>query len=253
MLLKALEKKREQGEPVPKDEQRYLENRSDQALFSSRWQDRNFGIKLTGLIRYQKRLPFLLDCITDRTPAPLFHRLLGGDFLQVGFIRRNALQAVWRIGVAGPSVRTALVTALQDPYFEVRSWAARAVSRLLDGIGQDAEIEKHLRRNLKDRWFEVLVFTLDPLGRLSSDPDILTDIVPLLEHKNWKVQEATLRCYARLLDRGVIEISEEVEQRMRRIPMKGLDFFPQFPLETTWASFQDKRSHPQDDDPDLEP
>lgn len=253
VLLKVLEDRWRHGKPIPEDEQRYLENRIDQALLSKRWQERNLGIKLAGLTHYRKRLPFLLGCITDRTPAPLGHRLLGGDFLQVGFIRRNALQAVWRIGIVDHSVRQAILTALDDPYFEVRSWAARAVSRLLDGIGRDAEMEKRLRKNLRDRWFEVVAFTLDPLGELSTDPDIVKDLTPLLENKNWKVQEATVRCLVRLLERGIIEISEDLEQRMRRIPMKGLDFFPLFPLEKAWASFQHRRFQARDSNPELEP
>ena len=54
----------------------------------------NLGVKFVGLIRYRKEIPTLLSWIMDRTPAPRRQRLLGGDFLQVGFIRRNALQAL---------------------------------------------------------------------------------------------------------------------------------------------------------------
>ena len=245
-LLSFLDKKWRQKEEIPEEDRKYLESKIDHLLCSPGWEQRNLGVKLSGLIRYHQRLPFLLHCISDRTPAAWFHRLLGGDFREVGFIRRNALQAVWRISVYDAGVREALIKALSDPYFEVRSWAGRAVSRLSDAIVQDREIETLLRRNMKDRWFEVVVFSLEPLGKISHDPELLSELLPLLEHKNWKVQEAVVRCLMQLLDRNVIRLPEEVVKRMRKIPMKGLDFSPQFPLEKTWESFQHQRSKPLD-------
>ncbi len=92
---------------------------------------------------------------------------------------------------------------MSDPYYEVRSWAARGVDRLSSSIGEDAELVRLLRRNLEDRWFEVVVSSLRALGRITKDPTILTDLVPLLAHKNWKVQQATVRCLMRLMQTDV--------------------------------------------------
>jgi hypothetical protein len=127
---------------------------------------------------------------------------------------------------------------LNDPYFEVRSWAARGVERLSSSIGEDAELEGLLRKNLKDRWFEVVVATLRALGRITKDPAVLSDLVPLLAHKNWKVQQATVRCLMRLLQADIVQLPREAEQWMHKIPMKGLDFFPRFPLKQTWEDFE---------------
>jgi len=160
----------------------------------------------------------------------------------VGFIRRNALQALWRIRVYDPRVKQALILALRDPYFEVRSWAARAIVRLSDLVERDPELEYALRRNLCDPWFEVVVFSLEPLGEIATDPGVLGDILPLLEHHNWKVQEKAVQCITRLLERGIIQLERETEARMQGIPMKGLDFSPRFPLQKTWESFLKVRS-----------
>jgi UDP-N-acetylglucosamine--N-acetylmuramyl-(pentapeptide) pyrophosphoryl-undecaprenol N-acetylglucosamine transferase len=168
--------------------------------------------------------------------------MLGGDYRQVGFIRRNALQALWRIHVYDARVHQALIQALSDPYFEVRSFAARSVARLSDLIGPDPDLERCLRRNLNDRWFEVVVASLEPLGECSQDPGILSDLMPLLEHHNWKVQETTVRCMIRLMERGVVHLEGDEEARMKKIPMKGLDFSPRFQLQKTWESFLQIRS-----------
>jgi UDP-N-acetylglucosamine--N-acetylmuramyl-(pentapeptide) pyrophosphoryl-undecaprenol N-acetylglucosamine transferase len=247
-LLSYLENKWKYKEGVLEGEKSYLEYRTDQLLCSPQWQDRNTGVKLAGLIGYKERLPALLHSITDRTPVAWHRRLLGGDFHEVGFIRRNAIQAVWRIQAYDPGVRQALLKALSDPYYEVRSWAARGVERLSSSIGEDTELEGLLRNNLKDRWFEVVVHSLRALGRITKDPTILSDLVPLLAHKNWKVQQATVRCLMRLLQADVVRLPREAEEWMHKIPMKGLDFFPRFPLKQTWEDFQHLLSDKMEED-----
>jgi len=240
-MVSFLENRRKAREALPEEDRRYVRSRVDQLLCSPRWERRNLGVKLAGLVRYRQELPFLLACISDRTPAPLLHRLLGGDFREVGFVRRNALQALWRFHEYSPEIRQALLRALQDPYFEVRSWAARAACLLSEFIGRDPELEGLLRENLRDRRFEVVVFSLEPLGKLSCDPGLISELLPLLEHRNWKIQEAALRCLTRLAERKVIALTEQIDRELQRIPMKGQDFLPQFPLEKTWESFLRRR------------
>jgi hypothetical protein len=237
-LLSNVEGRWKHKQDLSESEKAYLKYKTDQLLGSPRWQDRNTGVKLVGLIGYGKRLPTLLHAITDRTPVAWHQRLLGGDFQQVGFIRRNALQAIWRIRSYGPDVRDALLMALSDPYYEVRSWAARGIVRLSPSIGEDEELVRLLRENLTDRWFEVVVSSLRALGRITKDPTILSDLVPLLAHRNWKVQQATVRCLMRLMQADVVHLPREAEEWVHKIPMKGLDFFPRFPLKQTWDDFQ---------------
>ena len=95
-----------------------------------------------------------------------------------------------------------------------------------------------LRKNLKDRWFEVVVFSLRALGRITKDPTILSDLVPLLAHRNWKVQQATVRCLMRLIQAEVVRLPREAGDWIHMVPMKGLDFFPRFPLKQTWDDFE---------------
>jgi len=237
-LLLFLESQWTKSVPLTEEDRRYVEYRADRLLCARRWQERNAGVKLAGLVRYERRLPVLLQFITDRTPAPRLQRLLGGDFVQVGFIRRNAVQAIRRIRKYDAEVRRALLTALTDPYYEVRSWAARAIESMAEEIGPDPEMESLLRRNLRDRWFEVVASSLDALGRIAKDPSVLPEVESLLESNNGRVQHAALRCLMHLIERDVVRLSAETRRWMNRIPMRGLDFSPQFPLKSTWEAFQ---------------
>ena len=59
----------------------------------------------------------MLAILNDRRPAAWYKRLLGGDYEQVGFVRRNALSAIGRLGGVTPDVEEALLAAaLSDPY-----------------------------------------------------------------------------------------------------------------------------------------
>jgi hypothetical protein len=46
----------------------------------------------------------------------------------------------------------------------------------------------------------------------------------------------------------VVRLPPEAEEWMHKIPMKGLDFFPRFPLKQTWDDFQRLRCEKMDCD-----
>lgn len=237
-LLAWLQERWKERAELSREDVAYIHYKADHLLHSGRWQERNTGVKIAGLSQFRERVPLLVDFITDRTPTTRLRRLLGGDFVQVGFIRRNALQALWRIGVYSPAVRRAFLFALTDPYYEVRSWAARALCRMAPSIGVDAELESLLRRNLKDRWFEVIVESAKALANLASDPGVVEDLGLLLRHNNWKVRDAALFCLKELLARNVLRFSPELERELERVQVTCLDFSPLFPIRKTLEDFQ---------------
>ena len=103
----------------------YLRHRSAHLLTASDWNARNMGVKLIGLLKDETKIEHLLRFVEDRTPASRLHRLLGGDFKEVGFIRRNALTSLMVIDKYVPGLDRVLVAALKDPYYEVRVRAAK--------------------------------------------------------------------------------------------------------------------------------
>ncbi len=180
---------------------RYLRYRAIGMLASPSWRMRNAGVKMAGLLRIREELPILLKFLTDRTPASRLRRLLGGDFFQNGFIRRNTVDAITLIGIWNEDVREALITALSDPYFEVRSHAAHAVVSMSDLIVSDERLEQSLVRNTRDHSFEVVTESAYALGCIGVTGATVERLYELLMHDNWKVREATLRSIDRLLDR----------------------------------------------------
>jgi UDP-N-acetylglucosamine--N-acetylmuramyl-(pentapeptide) pyrophosphoryl-undecaprenol N-acetylglucosamine transferase len=223
---------------TPWEDVEYVHYKTDYLLRATHWQERNLGVKLAGLSRYQDACPMLVEFITDRSPTTLFKRLLGGDFVHVGFIRRNSLQAIWRIDRYDSAVRHAFLCGLTDPYYEVRSWTARALHRMSEVVGEDKELEALLRNNLKDRWFEVIVESAKALGKISRDPGIMAEIEILLHHNNWKVRDAALLCLRELLFRNVLSYCHELEEQLQKVEIICLDFSPYFPIRKTLEEFQ---------------
>ena len=93
----------------------YFVSRAASLLVSAEWERRNLGVKLLGLLHARDKVPLLLALFNDRRPAPLLERLFGGDFVQVGFIRRNIVTALGRLGEVSPEVEAALLTACRGP------------------------------------------------------------------------------------------------------------------------------------------
>ncbi|MBI4530831.1 MAG: glycosyltransferase [Candidatus Latescibacteria bacterium] len=209
----------------------YLRYKADSYLVAEAWQTRNVGVKLVGLLLYRERLPLLLTFLRDRTPAPWIERLFGGDFRQVGFIRRNLCQTIWQLDVYCSDVRDALLNALSDPYYEVRSWAARALGMLAHRIVDDADIERCLIEGLRDPHFEVVVECVTALARVGQHAFVFDALRTCYFHHNWKVRDAMVRAIIQLLKRGIITDQDHVRQDLDRILGTCVDFQAFFPLK----------------------
>ncbi len=157
---------REIGDP---DDLNYYRYRAAALLTHPAWQDRNLGVKLVGLTHYRDKLPALLHMMVDRTPVGWLKRRLGGDFVQVGFIRRNIAQALRVINVINSEVEQHLLAAMEDPYYEVRAQACRTAAHFSASLaGKEVWLSAVLKR-LQDDSFEVLVEAAEALGELGVD------------------------------------------------------------------------------------
>ncbi len=88
----------------------------DAWLASPAWELRNAAVKLIARFRDDGRYARLLGALADRAEA--------------GIVRRNAAEAIAQLGLRTAPARGALVRALGDPYWEVRSEAATALAAL---------------------------------------------------------------------------------------------------------------------------
>ncbi|MXY48368.1 MAG: hypothetical protein F4Y38_03605 [Gemmatimonadetes bacterium] len=217
----------------------YLKYRVDGFLKDERWPIRNEGVKLAGLLGYRDRLPFLLALLRDRTPAPFFQRLLGGDYRQVGFIRRNAVTAIGRLGVYDASVRAVLLDLLSDPYYEVRSAAALAFAGLAHGPGtadadgeRDEEALNGLRGLLRESSFEIRSAAIRALGRMG-DGAVAEWLRPFYQDPNGKVRQAVIDALADLVGRKMIVDLDGLLEELDEILVTSNHFEPDFPIKRT--------------------
>ena len=209
----------------------YLKYRVDGFLTDTRWQIRNEGVKLVGLLRYRDRLSFILGLLRDRTPAPWLQRLFGGDYRQVGFIRRNAVTTISQLGVYNESIRAVLLDLLNDPYYEVRSAAARTFAALAPDTGDtDVEALNGLRGLLRESSFEIKSAAILAMGKMG-DGAVLEDVRPYYLDPNWKVRQAVIDALTCLVGRRLIDDLAGLHEELDGFLVTSNHFDPDFPIK----------------------
>jgi UDP-N-acetylglucosamine--N-acetylmuramyl-(pentapeptide) pyrophosphoryl-undecaprenol N-acetylglucosamine transferase len=238
LLEKALEKQKGFYRPEniisrPQDLE-YMKNRASALLISSAWQNRNVGIKLLGLLGAKEKIPALLTLFFERKRASIVKRAFGGDFEQVGFIRRNIVTALIRLNELSPEVEKTLLVGLLDPYYEVRAEAARAAAYYGDRLSSPERFIEILLRLLTDPVIDVSVESAEALGKLGGERDALPALLGFWDARLWKIRAAVLRGIFHLVERGVIDDLEMLEQQMPRFILTSTDFTPQFEIKAAY-------------------
>ncbi len=221
------------------DDRAYFVSRATSLLASPAWEQRNLGVKLLGLLHARERLPLLLAILADRRPAPLLQRLAGGDYLQVGFVRRNVLIAFARIGLVTPEVEAAIVAAFHDPYYEARAEAARAAQALAPKLIDRAAVVRGLRELLHDRWIEVAEAAAEALGHVGGREDGLPALLELSDERFWKVRAGALRGLLALVERGEGGDPKAMLDALDRFVLSSTDFKPEFQIKRLYARLRE--------------
>ena len=136
-------------------------------------------------------------------------------------------------------------TLLKDSDADIREMAQSEISELEEELER---LEQELRvmllprdpRDEKNVLLEIRGGTGGEEAALFAY-DLFRMYCKYAENRNWKVQEAAVRCMMAMIERGVLSLPPETERRIRNIPMKGIDFLPFFPLQKTWDSFLRQR------------
>ncbi len=225
------------AEIVSADDRAYYLSRAASLLASPAWEARNIGVKLLGLLGSCEKLPLLVAILRDRRPAAWYKRLLGGDFEQVGFVRRNTLTAIGRLGRVTPEVEDVLLAALADPYYEARAEAARTVAALDAALseGARARFVDRLTTLLGDRWVEVAAVAAETLGHVGDERRALPVLLGLQDHRHWVVRSAGLRGLLFLVERGRAGDLVDLERQIRGYVLTATDFRPEFLIKTSYA------------------
>ncbi len=203
-------------------------------LIHPKWQQRNIGVKLLGLLHAKDSIPALLALFCDRQPVSLLKRMLGGDFVQVGFIRRNIITALVRLNEYSPEVEKALLLGLQDPYYEVRAEAARASAFFSNRLSSKEPFIAALLKLLDDPIIDVASAAAEALGELGGEHDALPVLLSMWNSKFWKVRAAALRGIFHLLQRGAVNDLETIEKQVPKFILTSTDFVPQFEIKSIY-------------------
>lgn len=212
----------------------WFRSRAASLLVNEAWEARNLGVKLLGLLDAKEKVPLLLALLADRTPAPLLRRLLGGDYVQVGFVRRNAIAALARLGVVDAGVEEALLAGLSDPYWEVRAEAARTSARFAGLLGRRDEVVAALVEGLADPNLEATAAAAESLGVLGGEKDALPALLALADYRFWKVRAAALKGVLSLVERGEVRDRSKLAEALPAFLLTSTDFRPQFEMKLSY-------------------
>ena len=189
-------------------------------LMHPNWKVRNSAVKIVGALRLVSFKENLIEFIIDRTPARFLVRLFGGDFHQVGFIRRNAVRALGATTVPDQKVTAALLTSLTDSYWEVRAEGLKALRNMYIECSTP-EVISAVAGALRDSTFEVVEQALYTLGTLCQSADILPIIRNLYNHSNNLVKSAAVESLKTLHRRGVIGSRNDLTKELNNIFIPG--------------------------------
>jgi len=220
----------------------YLKSRTSALLIHPSWQERNLGVKLLGLLQARERIPALLAIFHDRRPASMLKRLLGGDFEQVGFIRRNVISALVRMNELSPEIEKALLAGLEDPYYEVRAEAARAAAFFSSRLSSPKNFIAALLTLLTDPTTDVSAAAAEALGKIGGEHDALPALLGFWESRIWQMRAAVLRGILHLVDRGEVSRLEILEAQVPRFILTSTDFAPQFEIKTAYRQLMESVS-----------
>jgi UDP-N-acetylglucosamine--N-acetylmuramyl-(pentapeptide) pyrophosphoryl-undecaprenol N-acetylglucosamine transferase len=220
----------------------YLKNRASALLIHPAWQERNLGVKLLGLLHACEKMPALLALFHDRKPASLPKRLLGGDFVQVGFIRRNIITALVRMNEVSPEIEKALLSGLEDPYYEVRAESAHAAAFFGSRLSSPKNLIAVLLKLLTDRNIDVSVAAAEALGKIGGESDTLPALLGLWDSRLWKLRAAVLRGILHLVERGEVSHLEILEAQVPRFILTSTDFAPQFEIKSAYRQLMESVS-----------
>jgi UDP-N-acetylglucosamine--N-acetylmuramyl-(pentapeptide) pyrophosphoryl-undecaprenol N-acetylglucosamine transferase len=216
------------------DDLDYYRHRAASLLTSPSWPERNLGVKLIGLLKHEEKLSSLLHLLANRTPASRLQRLFGGDYREVGFIRRNILTSLQILNKWGPEVEARVFEALDDSYYEVRAQAARTMGHFAQELVQKKAVKEKLINLIKDRSFEVVREVVLALGAVGEDREVVEALLGLKEHHYWQVREAALRGITELAKRGIVLDYHWLLNEISQFIITTTDFRSYFDIKETY-------------------
>ena len=218
-----------------------LARRTAEFLNNPDWRVRNVGVKMVGELRFSSFRYELCDMLICRVPARRIDRMMGGDFYQPGFVRRNAVDSLAQLGECDGRIERALIAGLSDPYYEVRSRTAAQLGRWAGKLGGAAreEAAARLAGMLTEKNVEVLWEVTRALGHVALDEGVIQSLRKLHYHPNWRVRDALVEAYDLLNRRGILERTRALAL-LDDVLVTSDGFTPRFLIKEHMAAFQQR-------------
>ena len=209
-------------------------------LSESNWEHRNIGVKLVGLLKLGAFKQDLLRIAAERRPASRLHRFLGGDFIEPGFIRRNALVSLQQLGSIDTAFETTLLGALLDPYYEVRSTAAKLFAELGPRLSEKTrEAAAPILRDLTvGPCHETACESIRALGSVESGPEAIVFLRRFATAANSKIRESLMLAYQALHARRLFPVGAEGVALIDEVLLTSQSFTPTFTLRLKISSLR---------------
>lgn len=237
-LLSFLQKEREKGkfeiENLFKDSEiNFYKSLTLKLLFSHDWKERNIGVKLAAFFKTEESKQTLLEIVTNREKAPFINRILGEEFKNVGFLRRNSLLSLREYNIKVEELTKILRVAFSDPYYETRSAALLLAQKESAKLLSNREIIEFAKKLSLDSEFEVAKESILLLGEIG-DEDALEHILSFKDHFFWQVREAALLAIRRIIERGVKIEKDKVKKELLKFNLTSTDFKPLFSIKQNY-------------------
>ncbi len=210
-------------EKLMKFDREYLILRLNSFRYGRSWWLKNCAVKLIGNMRKDDETGFLASVLTRKAgKRNIFFSFLTGDYEYNAIIRRNAIEALNKIGLYNNSVEKILISGLTDRHFEVRAYALIALRGFAEHVNDD--IVKHIRLLARDRYFMVKYEALFTLGCTSNNIADLELLLSEVDAFDWKLRNSAIKGIISYLQRNsTAESIARVSEKLDSIPLTSND------------------------------
>ena len=223
---------------VDEDQKQYYESLTMNLLRSNDWKKRNQGIKLLAFFKIAGAKEKLIASIGNREKVNRFKRFLGGDFEEVGFIRRNSLYSLKSYDISEKELLDLFLISSDDPYYEVRSGCLNLIKEKCATIKKEKEHFLFMTKKLaSDKELEVKEDALSLLGELGGEEEV-EFLLSFSDNYFWQLRNSALKSILRMNERGIIKDKEKVSKKIDEFILTSTSYKPIFEIKENFGKLK---------------
>jgi UDP-N-acetylglucosamine--N-acetylmuramyl-(pentapeptide) pyrophosphoryl-undecaprenol N-acetylglucosamine transferase len=193
----------------------YIRYRASHYLISQVWEVRNTAVKISGITKDVSKIPFL-------------SRMLRND--KIGFVRRNIISAYLSIDNYNETVEKDILTALNDPYWEVRVEALKCVKHFEAETGINDKIAAMVKNILTTGNFEEVLYALQAYSVFVKSESDMSEFSQFYYTDNVLIREKVLAIMGCLKEKKIIS-GEYLNAEVGKMLLTTTGFEPSFRIK----------------------